>query len=275
MKLGLITSTWVEHNVGLEEGLRTSKDIGFDFVDFFQDPLEPNAQEQIALAKRLSRELDLPINGVVGVSAGLIDPAVSVRTFHEKRCRAYLEMGHELGAHNSLLVLGSYFWEKQIVPESSQWAWAVEGCQRLGRYAASLGLEIVVEMEPFAHSVIGGADSQRKFLQEVGERAVKANIDISHFHLTKSPASLLTNISDLVGHVHLSDCKGDRHGDLPAGDGDVDFVPYLAGLRSIGFDRAVSIELEYTHQPSLIKNTVKRAYDATDQLFQRVGIRRG
>ena len=40
MKLGLINSTWVQANRPTEFGLRKTKEIGFDAVDIFVDPLE-------------------------------------------------------------------------------------------------------------------------------------------------------------------------------------------------------------------------------------------
>ena len=40
MKLGLINSAWLGSPVGTEEGIRKTKQIGFDTIDIFADPLE-------------------------------------------------------------------------------------------------------------------------------------------------------------------------------------------------------------------------------------------
>jgi hypothetical protein len=40
LELGMISSTWFDTKVGLEEGIRTAKEIGFDTYDIFEDPLD-------------------------------------------------------------------------------------------------------------------------------------------------------------------------------------------------------------------------------------------
>ena len=43
MKLGMINSAWEQHGVGLVDGLHKTKELGFDCVEVFQDPLDANA----------------------------------------------------------------------------------------------------------------------------------------------------------------------------------------------------------------------------------------
>ncbi len=47
MKLGMINSAWEQHDVGLVDGLHRTKELGFDCVDIFQDPLDDNAGDRI------------------------------------------------------------------------------------------------------------------------------------------------------------------------------------------------------------------------------------
>ena len=77
-----------------------------------------------------------------------------------------------------------------------------------------------------------------------------------------------------IFHVHISDCDGKVHGDLPPGRGVVDFVPYLKEIAALGIDGAISIELEYSPEPEKIVEWVTEAYTATDRLMQQAGIRR-
>ena len=53
----------------------------------------------------------------------------------------------------------------------------------------------------------------------------------------------------------------------------VKFAPYLQAIKDLNFDGAVSIELEYSPDPSKIVEWVEEAYQATDQLMQQVGLR--
>ncbi|MFM7159217.1 MAG: sugar phosphate isomerase/epimerase family protein, partial [Planctomycetaceae bacterium] len=87
------------------------------------------------------------------------------------------------------------------------------------------------------------------------------------------PAAELARLRGRAIHVHISDCDGKRHGDLPPGRGVVDFIPYLEAIRDLEIKGAVSIELEYSPEPDQIEEWVAEAYRTTNQLLQRVGLR--
>src|SRR5438067_8143428 len=99
-----------------------------------------------------------------------------------------------------------------------------------------------------------------RVLDDVGLDNVKANVDISHLVLARQPASLLERLRGRVAHVHISDCDGKVHGDLPPGRGVVDFPPYLEAIKGLGLDDAtVSIELEYAPEADRIEDWVNEA----------------
>ena len=273
MKLGMINSAWEQHGVSLVDGLKQTKALGFDCVDIFQDPLDPGAGDRIRDTRKTCDELDLPIVSVVGVSVGLIDFNPSVRKFHLDRSKAYLDMGVALGAENYLIVIGEYIWNKEVIPPEEQWQFGVECLQELGHYAGDRGLEIVVELEPFDMALVKNIAEMKRFLADVDVPSVKANIDISHMVLSDSPPESLSELRGLSGHVHISDCDGKVHGDLPPGRGVVPFVPYLEAIKDLEFDGAISLELEYSPQPDKIVEWVREAYEATDKLMQQVGLR--
>jgi sugar phosphate isomerase/epimerase len=272
MKLGLINSAWVQANQPTVFGLRKTKEIGFDSIDLFVDPLEIDVRERRLIKTECDR-LGLPIISLACVAVGLIDFNPSVRTFHEGRVRAYLDLAYEYEAKNVLLVIGEYIWNKEVIPPSEQWRTGVEGVRRLGERAGELGLEIVLELEPFPLSLVNNIDTMVRFLDEVGLPSVKANIDISHMVLSKVPPEELRRLEGRAGHVHISDCDGKVHGDLPPGRGVVPFEPYLREIKQLGIDGAVSIELEYSPQPERIVEWVEEAYRETDKRMRAVGLR--
>ena len=149
----------------------------------------------------------------------------------------------------------------------------MENCQILGDYAADLGLDIVIELEPFHMSLVNTIDEMDRFLTDVDRPAVKANIDISHMVLSDSPPESLAALKGRAGHVHISDCDGKVHGDLPPGQGVVPFVPYLQAIKDLDFDGAISLELEYAPDPSKIVEWVTEAYNSTDKLMAEVDLR--
>ncbi len=272
MKLGLINSAWLGSPVGTEEGIRKTKEIGFDTIDIFADPLEIDVREK-KLIIDTCREVELPIVSVCCVALGIADFNAPVRDFHVDRCEAYLDMCYEFGARNLLLVLGEYVWQQEVIRPEDQWKWAVENVHYLGDYAESLGLEIAIELEPFRLSLVNDLKKMKKFLDDVGHKAVKANLDISHLALASVKAEEIHTLKGRIAHVHFSDCDGKVHGDLPPGRGVVDFPPYLRALKEVGFDGTVSIELEYSPEPDKIVEWVEEAYRETDRLMRAAGIR--
>ena len=275
MKLGLINSAWAQAGRDTAYGIRMTREIGFDSIDIFADPLDDATPAERTLIRAESDRAGLPIVSVACVALGLVDFNPSVRRFHLDRCRAYLDMTREFGARNLLLVLGEYVWQKEVIPPADQWAAGVAGVRALGEHAAGLGLEIALELEPFRLSLLNDVASMARFLGDVGHPAVKANLDISHLVLAHQPAGLVETLRGKVAHVHISDCDGRVHGDLPPGRGVVDFAPYLDAIRrlDLGDDAAISIELEYSPEPDRIVEWVREAYDATASLMKAAGLR--
>jgi D-psicose/D-tagatose/L-ribulose 3-epimerase len=272
MKLGLINSAWAGTPVSLAEGIRKTKEIGFDAIDLFADPLEITVKER-KLIRDTAQEIGLPIVSVCCVALGIADFNTTAQQFHVKRAKAYLDFVYELEARNLLLVLGEYIWQQEVIRPKDQWKWAVENVRALGEHAADLGVEIAIELEPFKLSLVNNLDRMVEFLNDVNHPAVRANMDISHLHLSGTAAPEIHRLKGRIAHVHFSDCDGKVHGDLPPGRGVVDFIPYLRALKEVGFAGTVSIELEYSPEPAKIVDWVTEAYRETNRLMQSLGIR--
>jgi len=272
MKLGLINSAWAQAGRETSFGIRKTKEIGFDTIDIFADPLDIDVREKL-LVKRECDKAGLPIVSICCVAVGLIDFNPSVSRFHLERCRKYLDLATEWEARNILLVIGEYIWEKQVIPPKEQWDLAVKQTRELGKYAADLGREIVLELEPFKLSLIRDVDTMVRFLNEVNHPAVRANLDISHLCLSRIPPLEIQRLKGKVGHVHISDCDGQVHGDLPPGRGVVDFPGYLTQLKALNVDGVMSIELEYSPEPEKIVEWVTEDYQSTKKLMEQFGLR--
>jgi D-psicose/D-tagatose/L-ribulose 3-epimerase len=272
MKLGLINSAWAQAGKDTGYGIRMTKEIGFDTIDIFADPLDLDIRER-RLIKRECDQAGLPIVSVACVALGLADFNPSVQRFHAERCRAYLDLAYEYGARNLLLVLGEYVWQQEVIRPAEQWQTAVRNVRDLGRRAAELELQIALELEPFDLSLIHDVESMLRFLNEVDHPAVKANIDVSHLVLSRTPPEELRRLKGQAIHVHLSDCDGEVHGDLPPGRGVVKFTPYLEEIKRLGIDGAISVELEYSPEPDRIVEWVREAYQASDRLLRDAGLR--
>ena len=274
MKLGLINSAWAQAGRDTAFGIRMTREIGFDSIDIFADPLDDADEAERALIKAECDRAGLPIVSVACVALGLVDFNPSVRRFHLDRCRAYLDMARQFGAKNLLLVLGEYVWQREVIPPQAQWQAGVESVRALGETAEGLGLEIALELEPFRMSLLNDVAGMARFLDDVGHPSVKANLDLSHLVLAGQPPETIEALRGRIAHVHISDCDGKVHGDLPPGRGVVDFAPYLEAIKRLEpGDLAMSIELEYSPEPGRIADWVREAYEATAGLMRAAGLR--
>jgi len=273
MKLGLINSAWAQAGRETSFGIQKTKEIGFDTIDIFADPLDIDVKER-KLVRDACENVGLPIVSLACVAVGLIDFNPSVRRFHLDRCRAYLDMAYDFEARNLLLVLGEYIWQRQVIPPEEQWRLGVEAVRHLAKHADELDLEIAIELEPFELSMIRDVPGMKRFLEEVDHPAVKANLDISHLVLSNQPPEAIAQLRGRVAHIHISDCDGKVHGDLPPGRGVVPFPEYLKAIKELDLsDVVMSVELEYAPEPDKIVDWVREAYSATSRLMAEAGLR--
>ena len=267
MKLGIINSAFAQAGVETAAGLRHIARIGFDCVDIFTEAMTITAEEKLLIIRTCKQE-KLPIVSVGVVATGLVDFNDPVRDFHVTRCKKFIDLAAEFGARNILLVLGEYIWQREVIPPAAQWGWALETCRVLGDYADKKNVDIALELEPFRLSLLNSIDAMALFIEQCAHPRVRANIDISHLVLSDSSPAELQKLNGKAIHVHISDCDGKVHGDLPPGRGVVKFSPYLQAIKALAINGVVSIELEYSPDPTRIVEWVEEAYRETDRLMR-------
>ncbi len=272
MKLGLINSAFVQAGVDTATGLKHIARIGFDCVDIHTEAVGISKKE-VALVARTCDKLELPIVSLPHCALGLIDFAEPVREFHLSRTKRFIDLAKTWRAQNVLLVLGEYVWQREVIPPEAQWNWALESCRCLGDYADQRGVDIALELEPFRLSLLNSVDAMVRFVDECGHPRVRANIDISHLVLADTNPTELNKLKGKAIHVHISDCDGKVHGDLPPGRGVIKFSPYLQAIKELGIAGVVSIELEYPPDPKRLGQWVEEAYRETAKLMDLAGLR--
>ncbi len=272
MKLGLINSAFQQAGIDTATGLKHIARIGFDTVDIFTEAVGISHRE-ISLVARAAQKWRLPIISLPVVAVGLIDFNEPVRRFHLDRCKRFIDLARDWDAKNILLVLGEYLWQREVIPPAAQWQWAVATCRQLGDYAARKKIDIALELEPFRLSLLNNVNEMVRFVDECAHPRVRANIDISHLVLSDTSPADLKKLKGKAIHVHLSDCDGKVHGDLPPGRGVVKFAPYLQAIKELKIDGVVSIELEYSPNPDQIVEWVEEAYRETAKLMALAGLR--
>ncbi len=272
MKLGILNSAFGQAGVDTATGLKHIARIGFDTVDIFTEAMTISKKEKLLIARTCDKAR-LPVISLVVIATGLIDFNDPVREFHVARCKKFVDLAAEWGAKNILLVLGEYIWQREVIPPAAQWQWAVETCRQIADYADRKNVDLAMELEPFRLSLLNNVAEMVRFVNDCKHRRIRANIDISHLVLADSSPLDVVKLKGKAIHVHLSDCDGKVHGDLPPGRGIVKFAPYLQAIKELKIDGVISIELEYSPDPKRIVEWVTEAYTATDKLMRLAGLR--
>ena len=143
-----------------------------------------------------------------------------------------------------------------------------EACGTLAAYADSLQAHFAIETGPETSLTL------KAFLDSLGSRGVGVNLDPANLVMVTGddPVQAVYNLKDYIVHTHAKDGiklldsdpeviygikdieeviqQGEVFRELPLGQGDVPFVPYLKALEDIGYRGFLTIEREVGENPA-------------------------
>ena len=273
--LGLIDSAWFGSEYEGQPGRVAARRIGFDTLDLFIgfDPGAMSEGERRAYVEG-AESAGLPVISLVCTCLGLNDFNPAVRGFHIDRAKNVVDLAAAFPkVRNLCFVPGEYMFQQKLLPASLEWGMAVEATRIVGEHAAAHRLDLAIEMLPFEFAFVNSMDAMVRFLDAVGLDNVKATTDISHLWLTRTAPSEMQRLKGRVAHVHISDCDGTNHGDLPPGRENTPFIEYLGAIAETGFAGTVSLELEFPPDPGAMLAWVEEAYGTTAKLMAEAGVR--
>jgi D-psicose/D-tagatose/L-ribulose 3-epimerase len=273
--LGLIDSAWFGTDYEGRRGREEAKRIGFESLDLFVgfDPGKLSKSERQAyIDDNLST--GLPVVSLVCTCLGLSDFNPAIRGYHIERAKNVVDLAGDMPTTRNLcFVPGEYMFQKKLIPAKGEWDKVVDATRQVGKHAAARQRELAIELLPFEFAFINSLDTMERFLDEVGLPNVKATVDISHFWLMRvPPAQVASRLKGRIAHVHMSDCDGTNHGDMPPGRGNTPFNEYLDAIRETGFHGAASIELEFPPDPKGMAAWVAEAHGAALKLLQQAQV---
>jgi sugar phosphate isomerase/epimerase len=274
-RLTLIDSAWHGSEHEGAAGLALAGELGYEAVDLFVGfhPDELSAQEREEYLAGV-RGCGLPALGVICTCLGLSDFNPSVREYHIRRACAVADLGAQIDTVATMLfVPGDYIFGGRLLPAQQEWERVVDATRRVGAHAASRGLDVAIELLPFEHAFVRTLDDLERLLDDVALDNVKAGIDISHLWLERIEPSELSRFAGRVAQVHIADCDGVNHGDLPVGRGNTPFVEYLRVLGTLGYDGSASVELEFPANPAAMVEWVTEARDGAARVLAESGLR--
>lgn len=143
-----------------------------------------------------------------------------------------------------------------------------EACGKLARYADEMNAHFAIETGPETSLTLKG------FLDSLGSTGVAVNLDPANLVMVTGddPVQAVYHLKDYIVHTHAKDGwklqdsdpeiiygikdiedviqAGEMFREMPLGQGNVPFVPYLKALEDIGYRGFLTIEREVGETPS-------------------------
>lgn len=146
----------------------------------------------------------------------------------------------------------------------------VESMKTVLEVAASRGITLAFEPEPgmLIETLADYAELKRR-IADTGANVdpLMLTVDIGHLHcLGETPiAQQLEKYAGEIANVHIEDMQHGVHEHLQFGDGEIDFPPIIAALKSIGYDGPLNVELSrHSHDAPI---AARRAHHFLQQLL--------
>jgi fructoselysine 3-epimerase len=152
----------------------------------------------------------------------------------------------------TVIWLGGYRAHGQ--PYAEAWARSVDGLRAAARVAADAGVQLAVEPTPADSNLIEHAGDALRALDDAGVGPDVGGVMLDTFHVYHRDDEVreaLALAGDRLTYVHLADLDRDAPGTHH------DFTDVVDGLRTLGYDGWLSLEIGFnrreTHPDSLLR----------------------
>lgn len=249
MKYGVNMLVWTTRVSKKHEPLFTRiRDWGFDGVELFLSPEEP---ADLPAAKRmLEREsLERTVSSVLPREAHLVSPQAEARARGVEYLKKCVARAVELGAR---LMCGPLYAGLGVMSGTrrtkEEWKWAVDGLERVARYAQELGITLCLEpLNRFETYFLNTLEDAARLVHDIGAPNLRIHLDTFHANIEEqNPAQAVRSVARQLGHVHIS--ENDRG--IP-GTGHNDWMGIMRALKEIGYDGWLTIESFAQPEPEL------------------------
>ena len=146
---------------------------------------------------------------------------------------------------------------KEEIPRETAMARLAEGCREVIEYANEKQVKLAFEPEP--GMLIETLSDFAELLQHVDHPCFGLTVDIGHLQcMEETPISqYLQPWGDHIFNIHIEDMVAGVHDHLRFGEGEIDFVDVLSGLRQINYTGGVHVELSrHSHMaPDVVRES--------------------
>jgi sugar phosphate isomerase/epimerase len=253
----------------LETALQEIKNAGFQSIDIAMYPSYCPHFNPLAASEDEKENLWAKVNDL-GLKVATLNAGDGILGSPDHReiaisfAKATLQLAKNLGAYAITMQSG-------IEPKAEHWFEVARGVaddvRELGNYAADLGLDLTLELHK--NLLIANTQQSLDLMELVNHPNVGVALDPSHITYAGEKADeVALALNKHVKHVHLRDGIGKNIMVVP-GEGTVDFAELAWALKTIGYTRIATIELEYENaKAEAVRPDLLRAKTHLEKSFQ-------
>lgn len=248
----------------IAHGFQRLHRLGYDFAEV------PgcDTQAQVNKIKALSRQCGLPclsINGHYTKERDLSSHMPAIRGKAVAYVKQLVDQAVELGAKMVIAVPTHVGKHQPQATMQAEWEFAVDSLRECGRYAAEMGITIVLEpINRFEVYLVNTLAAAVGMIKAVGLSSVRVMGDTFHMLLQeRDPIQAIKHSAEYLIHFHISDSTREA-----PGMGSQNLLSILNALYAVGYQGELVLEYdpqEYSQYGSLHKTTNQTVYDASAQ----------
>lgn len=239
LKVGVFVESF---KLGVEGGLDKAAEIGVDGFQVFcttGDMLPENmSQKERERFRKRYEGLGLVLSATCcDYFQGFVDEEKNKELI--PKVKANIDQAVDLGTSVITTHIG-------VVPENESdpvWGVLLEALNEVGRYAEDRQVTLATETGPESGVIL------RSLLDKVGSKGIGVNFDPANLVMKNyDHMRAVQDLAPYIVHTHVKDGKR-GNGEVPLGDGDVNFPEYIKAIQGIGFNGFYAIERECGDDP--------------------------
>ena len=222
--------------------LEAAKAAGFDYAELGTSEIAGLSDAEFDQAAARIRQLGLPVpamNLFLPATLKVTGPAID-RDQQMAYVRRALARQERVGT--TIVVFGSG--PARLVPDGfskdQAFQQLVEFGRRIAPEARARGITIAVEpLRPEETNIINSAAEGLALVNAIGDPNFQLMVDFYHMASAKEDPAIIVRARDHIRHLHMANPEGRV---FPRASGEYDYAPFFEALRTIGYDKRISIE---------------------------------
>ena len=222
--------------------MAAAKAAGFDYVELATSEIAGLSDAEFEQAAAQIRQVGLPVpatNLFLPATLKVTGPDINrdEQMVYVKKAFARLE---RIGT--AIVVFGSGGARQVPAGFSKDEALRqlVEFGRRISPEARARGITIAVEpLRTEETNIINSAAEGLALVEAIGDPNFQLMVDFYHLASVKEDPSIIVRARDHIRHLHMANPVGRV---FPRDAGEYDYAPFFAALRTIGYDKRISVE---------------------------------